>query len=86
MSNCEHLESCPFFNDRIKSMPTIAGRLKEQFCEHDKSGCARYKVKAMILKGYTPRAAALGEFESAMKTLFPNDEARAQRIMDGMVH
>lgn len=41
---CEKLEKCPFFNDKMANMPAVAGMLKKQYCQNDKESCARYIV------------------------------------------
>lgn len=44
MSMCEKQEACPFFNDKMENMPSVAALLKQKFCMADKEGCARYMV------------------------------------------
>lgn len=44
MSQCEKMEKCQFFNDRMDDMPPTSQALKELFCMADKKGCARYAV------------------------------------------
>lgn len=67
MANCEKLEKCPFFNDKMVNMPTIAERLKERFCRCDKESCARYTV-SQAGKPVPP-------------DLFPNMMDRAKQII-----
>ena len=44
MSICEKQEKCPFFNDKLENMPSIAKILKQKFCMLEKEKCARYMV------------------------------------------
>jgi hypothetical protein len=44
MAQCEKLEKCPFFNDQLSGMQSVANLMKDQFCFGDKSRCARYLV------------------------------------------
>ncbi len=44
MSDCECVPCCPFFNDKMTKMPTIAGFFKKQLCRGDFTACARYMI------------------------------------------
>jgi hypothetical protein len=44
MSQCEKMEKCQFFNDRMDDMPTASETMKGSYCMADKNGCARYVV------------------------------------------
>ncbi|MCM0755038.1 hypothetical protein M7784_07230 [Desulfovibrio aminophilus] len=44
MADCEMLERCIFFNDKMASMPTMADMMKKKYCRGDNSKCARYMV------------------------------------------
>ncbi len=44
MAECERLEKCPFFHDRMSGMKSVVNLMKEQFCLGDKTKCARYLV------------------------------------------
>jgi len=68
--DCECLETCPFFHDRMKNMPTFAGLLKAQFCHDDWTSCAR----CMIVR-------ELGR-EAVPLDLFPDQTDRAHSILD----
>jgi hypothetical protein len=70
MAECELLKTCPFFNDRVAEMPTVAAWLKKQYCRNNYSECARYKVRN-----------ALG-VERVPRDLFPNEPKRAQKIIE----
>ncbi len=66
MANCEKLEKCPFFHDKLANMPAVADLMKRQFCLEDKTGCARYMVSSAGLP--------------VPHDLFPNDNDRARQI------
>jgi hypothetical protein len=65
MSQCEKLENCPFFHDRMAGMRSVAGLMKEQFCLGDKSLCARYMVSSAGLP--VPSDLFPAEYERAVE-------------------
>ncbi len=66
---CERLESCPFFTDKMAKMPNSAGIFKQTFClGGEKLQCARYQV----LQAGVP----------VPVNLFPNDLQWAQELMN----
>jgi len=69
MENCELLEKCVFFNDKMGNMPSTASVIKMRYCMEDSSGCARYLV-----------CKALGR-ENVPADLFPNQEDRARQLI-----
>lgn len=46
MQMCPMIVPCPFFNDNLPSVPSIAGALKRMYCEDDYVTCARFRVNA----------------------------------------
>ena len=44
MAVCEMTERCPFFNDRMANMPTIAHFYKGKYCRGTFQECARFQV------------------------------------------
>jgi hypothetical protein len=71
MVECDRLATCIFFNDRMEDMPSVAALLKSKYCQGDFESCARFRV-----------AAKLGS-PSVPANLFPQDAARADRIVAG---
>ena len=70
MNQCECLEKCPFFNDKMKESPALSQIYKKRFClEGDKNNCARYRVRQ-----------ALGP-ENVPGDLYPNQTERADKII-----
>lgn len=69
MSDCPCLPGCPFFNDRMADMPTMASQLKEKFCKGDNSGCARFMIFSNLGAGKVP------------SNLFPTHAGRAKEIL-----
>jgi len=41
---CERLEKCPFFQEKMPNMPATAEIMKKNYCKTDPSKCARYIV------------------------------------------
>lgn len=70
MANCELLDGCAFFNDRMADQPVTADLMKSRLCKIDNAECARYKVYR-----------ALGE-EKVPPNLFPNQLDKASRIIE----
>jgi hypothetical protein len=69
MPDCEKLPKCAFFNDRMANKPATANMMKKQYCQGDKSTCARYLV--CTKKGP----------EAVPGDLFPNMLDRAKAIL-----
>ena len=69
MVDCELLEKCVFFNDKMANMPATADMFKNKYCKSDNSACARY----MVFK-------ALGR-EKVPPNLFPNMKDKAQEVI-----
>jgi len=69
MADCELLEGCVFFNDKMANMPATSELYKDQYCRENNLECARY----MVFK-------ALGR-EKVPLDLFPNMKDRAQEII-----
>ena len=69
MADCECLQRCPFFNDAMAKMPTIASFFKEKLCKGDFDQCARY----MVFK-------AKGR-EAVPVDLFPDQVVRARELL-----
>lgn len=67
--DCECLPDCPFFNDRMKNMPTMAEVLKQRFCHDDWESCARCMIFTSLGRVAVPA------------DLFPDETARAHEIL-----
>lgn len=71
MADCELLETCIFFNDKMANMPSTAEVVKIRYCREENSGCARYTIYKAVGRGKVPQ------------DLFPNHTERAKQIIDG---
>ncbi len=69
MPDCPCLPRCPFFNDRMAGMPTMAHQLKEKFCQGDNAACARFMVFSSLGPGTVPI------------TLFPTQTEQAKQLI-----
>lgn len=69
--DCDGLATCPFFNDKMATIPLAADLYKAKYCKGDFSACARYMVKE-----------AWGK-ESIPADLYPNETERAQEMLRG---
>ena len=72
MADCECLEGCPFFNDRMEDKPATAEMYKKSYCRGSSVQCARYIVFS-----------ALGR-EAVPADLFPNQVERAYELINQM--
>ena len=54
MADCECLDTCPFFNDNMAAMPTMADIVKSRYCHDEHAACARYRVFKAIGREYVP--------------------------------
>ena len=69
MADCELIEKCIFFNDKMAKMPSTAEVYKKMYCRQDHANCARYMVFAAIGR------------ENVPTDLFPNEQQRATSII-----
>lgn len=69
MANCDLMETCIFFNDRMSDMPTMANLYKKRYCQTDSSGCARFSVFEVLGRDQVPA------------DLYPNDAERAAVLL-----
>lgn len=69
MAECILLKKCPFFNDKLKNMPTASDTMKKIYCRWNFKKCARYRV-----------ALALGS-KGVPADLFPGDARRADDLL-----
>ena len=69
MGECELIETCPFFNDKIKTADINIDELKEKYCKNNSLNCARY----MIVQ-------ALGR-ENVPDDLLPDQKTTAYQII-----
>lgn len=71
MADCELLQTCIFFNDKMKDMPGTASILKGQYCRSDNSTCARFMVFMALGRAKVPQ------------DLFPQQKEKAEKIIAG---
>ena len=69
MANCEFLEGCLFFNDKMPGESGLGAMFKKTYCLGDNSNCARYIV-----------AKQLGR-KSVPVNLYPNMKERAENLV-----
>lgn len=69
MNQCQLIEGCIFFNDRMSNMPAMAGMYKQRYCKGSPEDCARFTLGKSIGRENVPR------------DLYPNDMDRAQSLI-----
>lgn len=70
MENCELLEGCLFFRDKMPMEYGLGALYKKKYCLDDNTNCARYMV-----------AKALGR-EKVPVDLYPNMPDRAKELIE----
>lgn len=69
MAECECLQACPFFNDKMPATEGMGAIYKKKYCLGDKLQCARYMVFSRLGRASVPA------------DLYPNMVKRAQSIL-----
>ena len=69
MAMCEKLLTCPFYNDKMDMEKGLGKIYKQNYCEGDKTKCARYIVATTLGKDFVP------------VSLYPNMNETAERII-----
>lgn len=72
MSECERLEACTFFSERMSDMPAMSFVFRERYCRGDWKVCARHRV-----------VERLGA-EAVPPDLYPNQSDKADRLLHEM--
>ena len=72
MAECELLEGCLFFNEKMADMPATVELMKKNFCLDDNSTCARYVVFKSLGREKVP------------SDLFPNQLEQAKMIISAV--
>jgi hypothetical protein len=67
--SCENLEKCPFYNDKMPIDSALGRLYKKNYCETDKTKCARYRVATTLGKEYV------------LDSLYPNMREKAESII-----
>lgn len=70
MANCECLDGCPFFNDKMDNMPGLSNMYKRSYCKGDYASCARFMVFKSLGKAKVP------------EDMFPNQQDRAKELLN----
>ena len=69
MTDCDCLEGCPFFNDRMANMPVMAEMYKKNYCKSNFEDCARHMVKNALGNSLVP------------EDLFPSQQEKAREVI-----
>jgi hypothetical protein len=69
MGECEFIEFCPFFNDKLENKPDKIEEMKEKYCKSNNLNCARYMVANALGKEFMP------------PELFPHEKQRAYLVI-----
>jgi len=68
MAQCDLIETCIFFNDKMADMPAISARYKDKYCRDSFRNCARFRIFVEFGREHVP------------SNLFPNQEASVAEI------
>ena len=69
MTDCEFLEKCLFFNDKLTNMPTAADMMKKTYCKWNHTKCARNRIAMAMGRSAVPN------------DMFPADTLRADKLL-----
>lgn len=69
MATCEKLSKCPFYNDKMDINKGLGALYKKNYCEGDKTKCARYIVATKLGPQYVT------------DHLYPNMHDQAEKIL-----
>lgn len=72
MTECEFIDTCPFFNGKIAEKPAEIEKLKEEYCRTNNLHCARYMIATALGKEHVPADLYPYEKEVAYKLLSEN--------------
>ena len=71
MGDCEYVQGCLFFTDKLESMPSVSELLKNEYCRGRFRECARYQVLKAVGRERVP------------PDLFPQQGDRVAAIVAG---
>ena len=54
MADCEFLENCLFFNDKLENMPTASGMMKNMYDKWHHAKGSRYRIAIDLGKSAVP--------------------------------
>lgn len=69
MAECELIQGCIFFNNKMQNMPATAELVKNKFCRGDFETCARYQVFKVLGRPRVP------------PDLYPQQSEKVQEII-----
>ena len=69
MADCEFLEKCLFFNDKLENMPKATDMMKKMYCKWHYTKCARYKIAITMGRSAIP------------DDMFPGDDRQATELL-----
>lgn len=71
MPDCELIQGCIFFNNKMQNMPATAELLKKKYCKDAFATCARYMVFKAIGRPGVPQ------------DLYPQQAEKVEEIVKG---
>ena len=85
MKDCLRAETCSFFAEQMKNMPSIAALFRRHFCHGTYYGCARYHLcNYMIEKDYVVSDEIEAKIADLSVTLFPDELARVRSFFQNI--
>ncbi len=73
MGECEYLNGCPFFNDKLMDKKVEVEKLKEDYCRTNNLHCARYMIAMALGKEAVPPGLYPHEKEIAFSMIAKSD-------------
>lgn len=69
MADCPLVSGCPFFNDKMANMPSMAEMYKKKYCKSDFDNCARWVVCQKKGKEKVPGDLFPNQMERTLETI-----------------
>lgn len=70
MAECELIQGCIFFNNKMQNMPATADIVKKKYCKNAYTSCARHMVFKALGRPKVPA------------DLFPQQAEKAEKIIN----
>ncbi len=77
MAECELIQSCMFFNDRMAHMPVMTNVYKEKYCKCGNENCARFVVFKNLGRDAVPKNLFPNQFDTANEIIRKHKEGMA---------
>jgi hypothetical protein len=71
---CPRLSKCPMVNDSANKHSALNEKIKEQFCNHNHTQCARYFIIKILGGEFVPHDLQPNQMKRAKKLIISNQD------------